>query len=330
MPRDLLEQAIGDFRRDAGSFQDTVARSVIGQPELVRQILIAAVSGGHVLVEGLPGLGKTEAAKAASGALGARVARVQGMPDLMPSDILGSEILKVRGDGSDAVELQFVPGPVFSELLIVDEINRAPPKSQSALLEAMQERQVTIAGETRALPDFFMVIATQNTVELEGTFPLPEAQLDRFFCKSLVRYPDRDTLLRIAARGERPPVPALAIGPGRILDMARLTDEVVVAPHVQEAAADLILSTHPDRPEASPLVRSAVRFGVSPRGLQSLLRAARAEALLNGRIHAAIEDLTRAAPPVLRHRIFLNLAAELDGVTPDDVLQEVLAQRSGA
>ncbi|MGY3439842.1 MULTISPECIES: AAA family ATPase [unclassified Marinovum] len=314
---------IDQFQRDAAALIDGLNNIVVGQHSVVRDFAIALLSGGHVLLEGLPGLGKTELAKAAAHLLGAPLARVQGTPDLMPFDILGSEILRTESTGG--TRLEFSPGPIFSPLVLLDEVNRAPPKTQSALLEAMQEGQVSAGGQTRKLPAPFMVIATQNMIEFEGTYPLPEAQLDRFLMKIEVAFPDRAALLRIALGDVHSGDPAAVLDLPRLVAMQGLGRAVVIADHVAQAAVDLVLATHPG-PKASAEVSEHVAYGASPRALQALLRAGAVHALMQGRAHLAREDLAQVALPILRHRVLLDVTAGLDGISADSILSAVLAQ----
>jgi MoxR-like ATPase len=288
----------------------------------VRQVVIAMLAGGHVLLEGLPGLGKTRLANAAAHLSGLPLARVQGTPDLMPSDIVGTEILRQDADGRSY--LDFAPGPVFSSFLLLDEVNRAPPRTQSALLEAMQERRVTAGGETRDLPNPFIVMATQNMIEFEGTYPLPEAQLDRFMMKIGVRYPDRQALLgMLDPKTEDLPSPIMS--EARVREMQGLVSGVAVADHVARSAVELVLTTHPGT-AAPVLVNEHVMHGASPRALKALLRAGCTLALFEGRGHLARTDIEAVALPVLRHRIFLTVGARLDGVEPDTILESALTE----
>jgi MoxR-like ATPase len=292
---------------------------IIGQPTLIRELLVAIFAGGHVLLEGLPGLGKTHLAKAIAALLDLSAGRVQCTPDLLPADITGSEVL--LGDASSSSDFEFRRGPVFANLVLVDEINRATPRTQAALLEAMQERQVTYGGEQHALPDPFWVIATQNPIELEGTFPLPEAQLDRFMVKLEVGYPAAESLGAVLdATLDREPADELQAicSIDRVAEIRATARQVALAPKVRDAAVQLILATQPDTAEH-------IRYGASPRALQSLVRAARVRALVEGRAHIDYEDLKQLAHPVMRHRVLLRTESELDGHTPDSVLETIVS-----
>jgi MoxR-like ATPase len=305
--------------------EQELGRFMVGQRDLIRLTLIALLAGGHVLLEGVPGLGKTVLVRSLASVLKLDFARVQFTPDLMPADITGTHIVTEDDEGHRRFEFQ--PGPLFTNLLLADEINRATPKTQSALLEAMGERQVTVGDRTRKLEEPFFVLATQNPIELEGTYPLPEAQLDRFFFKLLVPFPNAAELAEIATRTTGSEAIELKPVAGReeLSAMRELAREVPLASPVMDLAVGLVLATHPDREGAPEEVRRYVRWGASPRGLQSLVLAARIRALLDGRFNVANEDLAAVAPAALRHRVFLNFEADAAGVAADTVVAAVIA-----
>lgn len=309
----------GEFIDRIQKIEAEVAKVIVGQREVVRQVLICLVGGGHALLEGVPGLGKTALVKTLGQVLDLSFSRVQFTPDLMPADITGTEVLT-------AGEFRFRPGPVFCNLLLADEINRATPKTQSALLEAMHERSVTAGETTRTLPSPFFVLATQNPIEMEGTYPLPEAQLDRFFLKIAVGFPgpaELQTILERTITGNSPSASKVA-GAEDILAMGRLAREVPVASPVNQYAISLLLATHPDQPGAPDRLRRYLRAGASPRGLQSLVLGAKARALLEGRLNVSFEDLRSLAVPALAHRLVLNFEARAEGITPRELVDDIL------
>ena len=305
-----------------------ISKIIVGQRDVVDGVLICLLAGGHVLLEGVPGLGKTTLLRTLSRVLHLKYSRIQFTPDLMPADIVGSMIMETDERGSKA--LRFQPGPIFAHLVLADEINRATPKTQSALLEAMQERTVTSGNTTHQLEAPFLVMATQNPIEMEGTYPLPEAQLDRFLMKVLVNYPSREELNRIVERTIQLEEAEVGIQAERdsILQLRAVCHQVLVAPHVQEYAIDLVMATQAGSPHSHKLAQKYIRYGSSPRGAQALVECGRVLALMNGRFQLSIDDIRTVAPAVLRHRIILNFDAHADGLTPDNLLTEVIAERT--
>jgi MoxR-like ATPase len=301
-----------------------IAKVIVGQQDVVEGVLICLIAAGHVLLEGVPGLGKTTLLRTMARALQLKYSRIQFTPDLMPADIVGSMIIETSDRGSKS--LRFQPGPIFAHLVLADEINRATPKTQSALLEAMQERTVTSGTTTHELEAPFLVMATQNPIEMEGTYPLPEAQLDRFLMKILVRYPSRDELNRIVERTiqhqDEQVKPVL--DRDAILEVRAVCRDVLVAAHVQEFAIQLVMATQPEQTEAHELAKKYIRYGSSPRGAQALVECGRVRALMRGRYHLSIEDIDAVAASVLRHRIILNFDAHADGQTPDSILTAII------
>lgn len=308
----------------AAAIEDQIGKVIVGQHALVRQVLICLLCEGHALLEGVPGLGKTQLLRTLSEVVDLPFSRIQFTPDLMPADILGTQVLSDDGDGRRS--FRFQPGPVFAGLVLADEVNRATPKTQSALLEAMQERAVTTGGATRPLPRPFFVMATQNPLEMEGTYPLPEAQLDRFLLKALVPFPSADDLVGVVERttGTDTATPQQVADAPTLAAMIALTRQVPVASHLVRHAVDLVLATHPDGPRAPEAVRRYVRFGASPRAAQALVLAAKASALLDQRPNVAAADLRAVSPPALRHRLVLGYEAVADGTTADDLVAAVL------
>lgn len=313
------------FRDAAQRIEDQLGRVIVGQSEVVREVLIALVGGGHALLEGVPGLGKTLLVRTLAQVLDLSFSRIQFTPDLMPADITGTNVLHEQEDGRR--QFTFQAGPVFANLVLADEINRATPKTQSALLEAMQEGTATVAHTMHILPRPFFVLATQNPLEMEGTYPLPEAQLDRFFFKLLVPYPSADDLKDILARtvSDRDAVVERVATGVEIAEMGRLARQVPAANYVTDYAVRLVLATHPDRAESPGVAARFVRHGASPRGAQALLLGAKIRALLAGRANVAFDDIRSVLHPALRHRLILNFEADASNVTADNVLDEIVA-----
>jgi MoxR-like ATPase len=312
-----------DFRQRARSIETEVGRVIVGQPEVIRHVMIGILSGGHVLLEGVPGLGKTMLIKTLGDVLGLRFSRIQFTPDLMPADITGTDVMEEGTAGQRT--FRFQPGPVFANLILADEINRATPKTQSAMLEAMQEKTVTIANQTYPLPQPFFVLATQNPLEMEGTYPLPEAQLDRFVFKVDVPFPSEKELSEILDRttGEEI-LQTSVVCPGDVLlAMQRLARAVPIPSHVREYVSRLVVASHPGESPAK-LVRQFVRYGASPRGGQAIVLGAKIRALLDGRYNVSFDDAVAVAPAALRHRLLLNFEGHADGIEPDDVIAELV------
>jgi MoxR-like ATPase len=312
------------FQDVARQITDEVGKVIVGQRELIEEILVAFLAGGHVLLEGVPGLGKTRLVHAFSQALDLEFSRIQFTPDLLPADIPGTSILKESAGGGR--EFAFQRGPLFANIVLADEINRATPKTQSALLEAMQEGTVSVLTNVHRLPRPFAVLATQNPLEMEGTYPLPEAQLDRFFFKSLLVFPESADLQEILRRtvGAQDAVADRVVDLETVEVMQRTVRDVVAANFVLDYAARLVLATHPDNPRAPESVRANVRYGASPRGAQALVLGGKVIALLDGRANVDFGDLQRIAPTALRHRIQVSYAGQAEGVTPDAVVQDIL------
>jgi MoxR-like ATPase len=319
-----LKQELDQFRTDFDGLRQEVGRVIVGQREIVDGTLSALIAGGHVLLEGVPGLGKTLLVRTLADALHLQFSRIQFTPDLMPADVIGTNVVLETAEG--ARKFDFQKGPVFCNILLADEINRATPKTQSALLEAMQEHSVTTGGETHQLPQPFLVLATQNPLEMEGTYPLPEAQLDRFFIKLLVKYPSSQELASILDRTTSTDHPAAsAVMDGdRIIAMRRLARQIPIADDVRQHAINVVLATHPENELATPKVKQYVRYGSSPRGAQAMILYAKILAILDHRVHVAREDLNNVAVAVLRHRMILNFEGQAEGVAPDDVVADLL------
>jgi MoxR-like ATPase len=319
-----LELTPQDFTNIAQSIEEEIGRVIVGQREVVHGILICVLAGGHVLLEGVPGLGKTMLIRTLSEVLDVHFSRIQFTPDLMPADITGSNII-VDDHATGTRRFQFQPGPVFANLVLADEINRATPKTQSALLEAMQERQVTVARERHTLREPFFVMATQNPIEMEGTYPLPEAQVDRFLFKLTIGYPSQAELADIINRTtvrEMPHPRRVATG-DTVLRMITLARDLPIAQPVVDYVARIVMATHPGSDYSGEASRH-VRFGSSPRGAQSIVTAAKIHAMLQGRYNVAFEDVRFVALPALRHRIILNFEAEAEGVSSDSIIRDIL------
>ena len=319
------KEQIVKFREVYNSLREEIGKVIVGQDAIVDGTLNALFANGHVLLEGVPGLGKTLLVRTLSQVLDLSFNRIQFTPDLMPADVLGTNMVHETDDGKRAFEFQH--GPIFAHLVLADEINRATPKTQSAMLEAMQERSVTIGGEIRKLDLPFFVLATQNPIDQEGTYPLPEAQLDRFFYKLLVDYPTAGELSEIVTRTtEGTKVEASKVVNGAtLIELQQLVQQVPVASHVKDYAVRLILATHPNTETAQEITNQFLKFGSSPRGAQALLLGAKVRALTEGRFNVSFDDVAEVALPALRHRLIVNFEAEAEGVTTDLVLQKIMA-----
>ncbi|HSH03651.1 MAG TPA: MoxR family ATPase [Anaerolineae bacterium] len=321
---DPIKLTADEFRSTAAAIESEIGKVIVGQKDVVRHVLIAIISGGHALLEGVPGLGKTMLIRTLSQVLNLEFSRIQFTPDLMPADITGTDIMEESETGQRM--FRFQPGPIFANLILADEINRATPKTQSALLEAMQEKTVTVANETYRLPRPFFVLATQNPLEMEGTYPLPEAQLDRFVFKVNVPFPSADDLTEILARttGQDNPEASHAADGERIQALQALARQVPIPSNVSRYVSQLVVATHPGG-AAAPLVNQYLRYGSSPRGAQALVLGAKVTALLAGRYNVSFDDVRAVAPAALRHRLLLNFEGLAEGVNTDEVIADLLS-----
>jgi MoxR-like ATPase len=320
-----VQQQCQDFRKMFDSLRREIGKVIVGYETIVEDVLICLFCGGHVLLEGVPGLGKTLLVRTLSDVFSLEFRRIQFTPDLMPADIIGTNIV-MEDAATGKRQFQYQPGPIFGQIILADEINRATPKTQSAMLEAMQEHSVTSGGQIRKLPEPFMVLATQNPIEQEGTYPLPEAQLDRFFFKILVPYSNRQELRTIIDRtttGEDPRAKRVT-GTEQIIHAQDLVRHVVIAEHVQDYAIRLVLATHPQGEFAPDITNRFVRFGSSPRGVQALVLAGKVRAMLDERYHVSYDDIEASVMPALRHRILLNFEGQAEGINTDEVLDQVM------
>ncbi len=318
------EIGLEQFSEIARAIENEVAKVIVGQTEVVRSVIICVLAGRHALLEGVPGLGKTMLIKTLSDVLDLQFSRIQFTPDLMPADIVGTDILEETEDGRR--EFRFQQGPIFTNLLLADEINRATPKTQSAMLEAMQEKTVTVAGRRYELDTPFFVLATQNPLEMEGTYPLPEAQLDRFFFKVDVKFPSVTELVTILERTTGVDTPtANTVADGKqVIGMGQLALSTPIPSHVSEYVARVIVATHPDSEQSTQMIQDFARYGASPRGAQALILGAKIHALLEGRFNVSFDDVQAVAPSALRHRILLNFEGQAEGLTTDDLVADIL------
>jgi len=320
-----VEELCRDFRRKFDSLRKEIGKVIVGHEDIVDNVLICLFCGGHVLLEGVPGLGKTLLVRTLSSAFSLEFRRIQFTPDLMPADIIGTNIV-MEDQATGRRQFQYQAGPIFGQIILADEINRATPKTQSAMLEAMQEHSVTTGGQVRKLPEPFIVLATQNPIEQEGTYPLPEAQLDRFFFKLLVPYSNRQELRSIIDRtttGADPKAGAV-LNAEQIIEAQNLVKHVVIAEHVQDYAIRLVLATHPQGEFAAEITNRYVRFGASPRGVQALVLSGKVRAMLDERYHVSFSDIETSVLPALRHRILLNFEGQAEGVSTDDLINEIV------
>ena len=321
-----VQTACDQFRKDYSAVKVQIQKAIIGHEAIIDGVLTCLFVGGHALLEGVPGLGKTALIRALSQALSLKFSRIQFTPDLMPADVIGTNVMMESEGGRR--EFSFIHGPIFAQIVLADEINRATPKTQSAMLEAMQEHQVTAGGSMRKLEEPFFVMATQNPIEQEGTYPLPEAQLDRFLFKLVVEYSNRDELKRIldltttSSRAELQPV----LDGTRILVHQQLVRRVLIAPHVQDYAIRCVLATHPKGEFAIAAVNQFIRYGASPRAAQAITLAAKVRALLDSRFHVSFQDIKDVMKPAMRHRLILNFEGEAEGMTTDMVIDKVIAE----
>jgi MoxR-like ATPase len=324
-PAPVPREKVARFQADCAALRQEIGKVIVGNHEIVEGVLTCLLAGGHALLEGVPGLGKTLLVRTMAQALDLHFSRIQFTPDLMPADIIGTTVIS-DDPASGGKKFEFRKGPLFAHMVLADEINRATPKTQSALLEAMQEQSITVAKTTYALEPPFFVLATQNPLEMEGTYPLPEAQLDRFLFKLHVRFPGSEELHAILDRttGNETPDVRAVVKRDRILELKAVVREVPAAPLVRDYTVQVLQATHPDSPSAVAIAKRFVRFGASPRGAQAILLGAKVSALLDGRFAPSIEDVKKVVKPSLRHRIILNFEGEAEGVKTDDVIEEIL------
>lgn len=323
-PDSELKQQLDSFRKDFQSLREEVGKVIVGQQNIVDTVLVGLVAGGHVLLEGVPGLGKTLLVRTLASALQSKFSRIQFTPDLMPADLIGTNVMVQSEDGERS--FRFEEGPVFANVVLADEINRATPKTQSALLEAMQERSITVAGTTHILDKMFFVLATQNPLEMEGTYPLPEAQLDRFLFKLIVPFPTTDEMEEILDRTTESYTPEAEelLEPERVLEMSALARRIPISDEIRRYAIQVVMATHPDHELASPMTKQFVRYGSSPRGAQAVILAAKINAILDNRYHVARDDIRAVAANCLRHRVLLNFEGQAEDIKTDAVIDDII------
>lgn len=328
--KEVTDKDLDQFAAQCKNIFEQISRDVVGQKDVVEYTIIAMIAGGNVLLEGVPGVGKTRLVRTLGRVFDLPFSRIQFTPDLMPADVTGTNII-VKGDDGNS-KFEFQPGPIFSNIILADEINRATPKTQSALLEAMQEHKVTVMGVSRKLDEPFFVLATQNPIEQDGTYPLPEAQMDRFMFKLLVTYPAKDELRSIVEMTQitMDEVSEAACNAEQLLSMREVSKALPIASDVVEYAMDLIIATQPENAGATPTAKKYIRNGASPRAAQAIISAAKVRALINGRYNVSYNDINELACPVLRHRIKLTFEAVTDNVSSDDVIQTIIKELKGA
>lgn len=319
-----VEATVAGFVKDLRMLKDEIGTMIVGQEEVIEGVVMAVLGGGHALLEGVPGLGKTMLVKTLAECLHANFSRIQFTPDLMPADIVGTNMIVETENGRK--EFEFQSGPIFANIVLADEINRATPKTQSALLEAMQDGSVTVGKTTYTLEQPFFVLATQNPLEMEGTYPLPEAQLDRFFFKLRVEFPSREDLHTIIERttSDNKPTPNAVLDKARLVEMREVVRSVPLSRDVQDYAIRMLQATHPDTDQSTDMTKKYVRYGGSPRGVQTLILASKIRALLEGRYAVSIDDIRHVCRPALRHRIMLNFEGEAEGIDPDAILSDII------
>ena len=326
MSQTQFEQSAAAFVEAFQRVHQEISKVIVGHHRLIEDVLTTLFAGGHVLLEGVPGIGKTMLVSTLANSVDCMFSRIQFTPDLMPSDIIGTRV--VVEDEAGKKHFSFQKGPVFTQVLLADEINRATPKTQSALLEAMQEKAVTVAGQRHALAPPFFVLATQNPLEMEGTYPLPEAQLDRFLFKLMVTFPSLEELIEVARRTtvRDTPKAGVVLKNDDVVKMIGVVREMPIAAHVEKYAARLLLATHPGSGQETPMVKQYVKYGASPRGLQAMILGGKVRALLDKRFNVAVEDIQQVAAPALRHRIILNFEGEAEEVKQDNIIKEIIAK----
>jgi MoxR-like ATPase len=321
---DNLKEKVEGMKARLGQLKAEIAKAIVGHHEIVEGVLICLLCNGHALLEGVPGLGKTSLIKSLGEAMDLKASRIQFTPDLMPADIIGTNI--VMQDESNRKFFQFQPGPIFANIILADEINRATPKTQSALLEAMQEQSVTVGGVRHGIDLPFIVLATQNPIEMEGTYPLPEAQLDRFFFKLNVDYPSPQEISEIVDKTTRNEKPELhrVLDSSTVNEMKGFVREIPIATHVKDYAIRIVLATRPGSEPATEMTERYIRYGASPRGVQSLVLAGKVKALFDGRFNVSFEDIRQVSKPSLRHRLILNFEGEAGGISPENIIEDII------